>query len=335
MDETFEDMSLLEKTQYKLNQLKEEFLHLVLWQKIALLIAGSILCSILFYTFFTVTKLAQIKKSSYPNPQSDTSNTSVTAKNSGLKEDTNSQTQTNSVMLNDNPSSPSATGSETQTPGDIIGFIQNLLGNNQSTSNSSSQKSTTITTGASGISGSTGTQSQQSGSVLTQPYIVNFLNGLLYFQDPKTGEVTPYILSGVNPSDYAWARYTNPTDGYSIEYPTNWQMIKRSDNGHEGLSLYPPEEDPADNDAKQIGLGWSPQYLLPTAGGAEIYYQTSITISNTLGQLYTLGGGDQGNKGIALLIPHRFGYFGLGGMADTSEFIYVFQHMLSSLTLTK
>lgn len=345
MDETYEDLSLWEKVSYKTNQLKEDFLHLSLWQKITLLTVGSILITILFYTFFTVTKLSQIKKYDQPPYVTDQSSAPGTKNNSAQQDnkDTFNQLQTGLETAVINKSSQSASTTVAmptpQTTNDgVVNFIQNLLGgSSQSSSGTTSTGGTTNTTGNTNTQNSqtSQSQSQQSTSVPTQPYIVNFLNGLLYFQDPTTGVVAPYILSGVNPADFTWGRYTNSTDGYSIEYPTNWTMIKRNDGGHEGLSIYPPTENPQSNDAKQIGLGWSARYLLPTAGGSEIYYQTSITISNTLGQLYTLGGGDQGGRGTAVLFPHRFGYFGLGGSADTNEFIYVFQRMLSSLTLTK
>ena len=36
MEDTYEDLSFLEKVQYKTNELKEEFLHLSMWQKIEL-----------------------------------------------------------------------------------------------------------------------------------------------------------------------------------------------------------------------------------------------------------------------------------------------------------
>lgn len=344
MDETYEDLSFWEKIKYKTNQFKEDFLHLSVWQKIAILTAGSIFVSILFYTFFTVTRLAQIKKYDQPPYINDQSGTTGLKDNSTQQDNngTSNQLQAELETAVINKSSESATVivpmPTPTTTNAIISIIQNLLGgSNQSSSGTTSTGGTTSTTGNTNTqnSQSSQSQSQQSTSVPTQPYIVNFLNGLLYFQDPTTGVVAPYILSGVNPADFTWGRYTNSTDGYSIDYPTNWTLVKRSDNGHEGLSLYPPTENPQSNDAKQIGLGWSGRYLLPTAGGSEIYYQTPITISNTLGQLYTLGGGDQGGKGTAVLFSHRFGYFGLGGSADTSEFIYVFQHMLSSLTLTK
>lgn len=337
MDDTYEDLSFLEKTQYKLNELKEEFLHLPVWQKIALIVAGSILATILFYAFFTATKLSQIKKISQPPTRTNQTNAPASTVNKGQQKNTEKdQSKIDAETRTINKSSPSATAntdqSVPQTTGGVADFIQNLLvGGSQSSSSSTSEDGTITITGT---SKTTSTQNAQPTSA-PQQYIVNFLNGVLYFQDPQTGQVTPYILSGVNPADFTWGRYTNSADGYSIDYPTNWTMIKRNDSGHEGLSLYPPEENPGNNDAKQIGLGWSARYLLPTTGGTEIYYQTSITINNTLGQLFTLGGGDQGGRGTAVLLPHRFGYFGLGGSADTSEFIYVFQHMLSSLSLTK
>lgn len=331
MDDTYEDLSFLEKAQYKANELKEEFLHLSPIQKIVLIIVGGILATIIFYTFFTVTKLAQIKKINNSPTNNTTANTSTSPENSEQKDDSKSHAEIDTkTRVIDKGSTATATITETPLPqvvNGFVGFIQNLLGDS-SQSSSNTTGSTKTTTSTTGTTGATPTP-------VPQQYIVNFLNGVLYFQDPQTGAITPYILSGINPADFTWGRYTNSVDGYSIDYPTNWTMIKRNDGGHEGLSLYPPEENPESNDAKQIGLGWSARYLLPTAGGSEIYYQTSITINNTLGQLYTLGGGDQGGRGTAVLLPHRFGYFGLGGSADSNEFIYVFQHMLSSLTLTK
>ncbi len=337
-----EELTFYEKIKAKFGELKEDFLHLSLWQKLALIIVGSIFFTILFYALFTFTQLAHIQKASKASSNTSLNNTGSSNNQQGNTQGQNNQGssgQTNittpyqntgslggSSLVNSQPAQ--ATGSA-----GIVGFLQNLVGGK---TNSSSQTSgSSSTNGTSGTSGTTSQTSQTSSQNVPQPYIVNFLNGLLYFQDPQTGQVTPYILSGVNPADFTWGRYVNNTDGYAIDYPTNWQLIKRTDGGHEGLSLYPPGEDANSSNAKQIGLGWSVRYVLPAAGGTDIYYQTSITVNNTLGQLYTLGGGAQGGKGVAVILPHRFGYFGLGGSADTDVFIYVFQQMLSSLTLTK
>lgn len=341
-EELFDELSFFEKIQAKFQQAKEDFFHLPLWQKLALIIAGSIFFGILFYTIFTFTKLAHIQKSTtvgknppgvnFQTNQQNTQGQNNQNQNNQTATTPNQNTGGSAMPLPGNNQQLEATGSA-----GVVGFLQNLVGGK----NSSSQTGTSSSTGGQSTQSTNTINSQntQNGTQATpkpsQPYIVNFLNGLLYFQDPQTGAVTPYILSGINPADFTWGRYTNDIDKYAIDYPTNWQLVKHNEGGHEGISVYPPGEDTNNSSAQQIGLGWSVRYVLPTAGGSDIYFQTAITINNTLGQLYTLSNGTQGGKGIAVLLPHHFGYFGIGGSADTNTFIYVFQHMLSSLTLIK
>ncbi|GEM_PF-5801074 len=156
----------------------------------------------------------------------------------------------------------------------------------------------------------------------------SFLSQLLYFKNAQ-GQIVPYVPGSVSPSLFSWGVYNNTDDKYSIEYPKNWIVVKNIDNGHEGLSIYPPNADLSASQAQSIGLGWSSNYHLPSIDAATISFQTSITVSGILGQLYTQG--SLGANNIAAMFPYRFGYFGIGGSASSDELIYVLDHMLSTL----
>ncbi len=334
-----EDPTFGEKISVHIDALKNSFSALTSPEKIALVSAGVLIVGILVYvamSLFTLVSLRNVGVKTYQGTKQSQTATQQSGTSNGGQQPLSSSNG-GSISTGINGSVNTGATQNTNDTG-ISGILQNIVSNiSGSSSKSTGTNSTTGTsnqTSTSTISQTSSSQSSQGGTA-TQPYIVNFLNGLLYFADPQTGVVSPYIVTNVNPASYVWETYINGTDGYSIEYPKNWTVLKLAQDGHEGVVIYPPTEDQGNKNAKRIGFGWSAYYLLPTTASTNIYYQTPITISQTLGQLYTLGGGEGDKKGIAVLLPHHGGYVAIGGSAETDELVYAFQHMLSTLTLKK
>lgn len=316
-----EDVTFLEKIGHRVEVLKDSFSTLSTLEKIALIALAMLIVGILAYVIVSVFSLLSLRRGGIKTYQ-------------GTKQSLTAIQQPQSNSQGQLPNSGQSSGTIKATG--IGGIVQTIV-SNITNSTSSSKNTMTSTTGTSGQTNTTpqSSSSKSQGGTSSQPYIVNFLYGLLYFENPQTGQVSPYIVTNVNPSSYIWETYVNDTDGFSISYPKNWTIIKRTDYGHEGVAIFPPSEDPENKDAKIIGFGWSAYHLVPRTVSTHIYYQTSITIDNVFGQLYTLGGEQGDKKGIAVLLPHRYGYVTVGGSTETDELIYVLQYMLGTLKLKK
>jgi len=172
-------------------------------------------------------------------------------------------------------------------------------------------------TGGSGNSSSTGSGGSSSNQV---PII---------FKSPDGG-TQEYYPPTTPPVSVTWGRYVNADDRFSIDYPSNWQVVKTQYNGHEGISLYLPGTDPTDPNAQYIGFGTASYYLLPAVNSLESTYTYGITVGSTNGTMYTQG--VLGNGSVAAVFSYEQGSFGLGSNVSDPDFIYVYNYMLQSLT---
>src|SRR5690348_17074184 len=101
-DEAFEDYTLFEKLQNKVTQLKEDFLHLAVVEKIALIVAISTLFTILGYALFTFSKLTYLPTTRVNTTKSggSTTPTSQNQTNSTTTQNSQNQTTQNSTTQN-------------------------------------------------------------------------------------------------------------------------------------------------------------------------------------------------------------------------------------------
>ncbi len=151
----------------------------------------------------------------------------------------------------------------------------------------------------------------------------------MVFQNPD-GTTFTYIPPGTPPDEIRWARYTNNTAKYAINYPYNWQFVYSVENGNEGIALYPPGSNPNDPSSQYIGFGMTNSFLLPTGGDASIAHITNIVADGVPGKLYTEG--PLGNSYVASIFSYSGKYFGLASSKSDATFAYVYYYMLQSLT---
>lgn len=160
---------------------------------------------------------------------------------------------------------------------------------------------------------------------LNVPTISNVTNIQINFQ-AENGQIQTYAPPSEPPIEINWARYINQEDHYAIDYPSGWQMIKAEYSGHEGISLYMPEEDPSNENTRSVAfIGWNINYLSNTTT-----YTTSIMLNGVPGTLYT--NGPIGNSSISVVFQHPYGYFALGSNSSDQTFLYIFDHMLRSIS---
>jgi hypothetical protein len=218
----------------------------------------------------------------------------------------------------DNAPSQTATGTST-TGGTNSSQTTNSTG---STTGSNTSTTTGGSTQDTSNGGSTNTQSSDGGSTPSTPIEI-------IFKTPDGGTEI-YTPPATPPVDVTWGRYTNPDDRYSIDYPTNWQVVKTAYNGHEGVSLYLPGTNPSDPNVQYIGFGLATYYLLPGQNSQQNTYSYPITVGSTNGTMDTQG--VLGNGSMAAVFSYEQGSFGLGSNVSDPDFIYVYNHMLQSLT---
>jgi len=153
--------------------------------------------------------------------------------------------------------------------------------------------------------------------------------GAYIFRQPSGGFVE-YIPPST-PVALAWTTYSNALDGFSVEYPVGWIVVKSSVNGHEGLAVYPPGTDPKANvpgGPAGIGIGWAGNYKLPAQTDPTVADVKLVTIDRLTGEIYTTS--DMGT-GITAAFPRDGGYVVLGVDARSDTLIAVFQYMLTHL----
>ncbi len=157
---------------------------------------------------------------------------------------------------------------------------------------------------------------------------------ILYFQDPN-GNLQQYVAPTAAPANLSWETYVNNSDYYTIEIPVNWQVVRTFYNGHEGVSIYPSGMNTAltiQDGLEAIGFGVSQyDYQVPYINQSQASSIAPITIDGYSGTIYTQG--SFGMNTVAAIIRYGNYYFGIGATANSSETIYIFQHMLSSLQL--
>jgi len=133
-----------------------------------------------------------------------------------------------------------------------------------------------------------------------------------------------YVPPVIPPIDVAWMKYINYQDHYSIEYPSDWEIVKTTYNGHEGVTLYMPV-DAGNIDRPSIAfVGWLVDYLSSSAS-----YTGKIILNGVPGTIYT--NGPLGPSSVAAVFQYTSGYLALGSSTSNPVFVYVFDHMLRSI----
>jgi len=188
-----------------------------------------------------------------------------------------------------------------------------------------SNNSTSTTTGGSTQNTTGSSQTLQSSGVSPTPATPI----QIIFKAPGGGTQV-YIPPVTPPVDITWGRYVNAADRYSIDYPTNWQVVKTEYNGHEGVSIYLPGTNPGDPNVQYIGFGLATYYLLPGQNSQQSTYSYPISVGSTNGTMDTQG--VLGNGSMAAVFSYEQGSFGLGSNVSDPDFIYVYNYMLQSLT---
>ncbi len=146
----------------------------------------------------------------------------------------------------------------------------------------------------------------------------------------SNGGTQAYVPPSTPPVAVTWKRYINVADRYAIDYPANWQIIMTQYNGHEGMSIYLPGSDPGSPGVQYIGFGLANYYLLPAGNSQQYTYSYPVTVSNINGTMYTQG--VLGSGSIATVFPYNQGFFGMGSSISNATFIYIYNHMLQSLS---
>lgn len=230
----------------------------------------------------------------------------------GLSATSATQNATNSVQTSGN-------NTQTTNSGNAAGQSNNTA--NPTGSQQSSNQNSSATTNS---------NSNNSGNSTTSNSGNNSTNGVpIIFKTPDGG-TQEYFPPATPPIDISWGRYVNSDDRFSIDYPSNWQVVKTSYNGHEGVSLYPPGSNPNAPNAQYIGFGLASYYLLPSQNSQQSTYSYSIVVGTTNGTMYTQG--VLGNGSVAAVFKYEQGSFGLGSNVSDPDFIYVYNYMLQSLT---
>lgn len=140
----------------------------------------------------------------------------------------------------------------------------------------------------------------------------------------ENGEYWTYVAPAIPPINTNWVKYINYQDHYSIEYPSDWVVIKSNYNGHEGITLYMPG-DTGNIDKPSIAfVGWKADYLNSMSS-----YSGPIILRGTPGTIYTNGA--FGISSVAAVFQYNYGYFALGSSTSNDIFMYVFDHMLRSI----
>jgi hypothetical protein len=226
---------------------------------------------------------------------------------------TNTQNTTNTTTpstINANPQSQQPGNSPTQSGTSTSNTTQSNSGSTTSQNNPTSQQNTQNTT-TNTSSGDTGTN-----------------NVPIIFKTPDGGYQT-YTPPDTPPVDITWSTYVNAADRYSIQYPSNWQVVKTEYNGHEGISVYAPGTDPSSPGTQFIGFGFASYYLLPQGSSEQSTYSYPITVDGINGTMYTQG--VLGNGSVASVFQYASGSFGVGSSVSDPDFIYIYNYMLQSL----
>ncbi|MEK7572210.1 MAG: hypothetical protein AAB553_08120 [Patescibacteria group bacterium] len=189
---------------------------------------------------------------------------------------------------------------------------QTFAGGNTS-SGTSIQTSTNGSSDSLSSTGNTSTQTQDTTTDNVLP-IVFQSGGQTYVYEPPA---TP-------PVELVWSRYENQQDNYSLDYPSNWQIVRTEFNNHEALFVYAPGADPEDPAVQYISFGWAAYYYPPDAN-----YTVPVSINRVSGTIYTNGA--LGSSYIAAAFTYNNGYFALVNNVSDETFVYIFDHMLGSL----
>lgn len=140
----------------------------------------------------------------------------------------------------------------------------------------------------------------------------------------SNGQSQVYTSPATPPVEITWARYTNQLEHYSIDYPSNWQIVTTQYRGHEAIFIYTPGADPSDSDVQYISYGWSTYFYPPVAS-----YVGSFTLDGVSGTIYT--NGSIGSTFIAGVFNYANGFLVLNNNISDEIFAYIFNHMILSL----
>ncbi len=138
------------------------------------------------------------------------------------------------------------------------------------------------------------------------------------------GKAQTYVPPTTPPAQITWARYTNNLEKYSIEYPSNWQIVTTQYRGHEAIFIYAPGANPSDPNVQYISYGWSSYFYPPNAS-----YTGSFAQDGVPGTIYT--NGSLGSSFIAGVFQYYNGFLVLNNNISDEVFAYIFNHMILSL----
>jgi hypothetical protein len=155
--------------------------------------------------------------------------------------------------------------------------------------------------------------------------------GTFVFRQPS-GALVEYVSSPVAVPPTTSKTYTNQGDGYAIDYVADWIVVGTSNQGHAGITLYPPGTDVTANvpgGPAHISIGWTnEQAIIPEPSDQHIADIRPITANGVTGQTYTIG---VLGKGIVAVFPRKGGYVALSCSADSGDLIDACQRALGSL----
>lgn len=204
-------------------------------------------------------------------------------------------------------------------------FLQSTTVSSKSKVAQQQSPGSTVTQGSS-LQQASNNSSQNTSQLSLSPSVITDVQ--LIFVD-SNGQLQTYVpptdasLLGVT-----WLRYINEADGYQIDIPQDWQIVKTQYNGHEGVILYQPTDDINKVNVQSISfVPWKLDYLITSST-----YISPIQVRGVPGNVYTKG--PMPTSSVAAVFQHTKGYFALGSSSSNSTFLGVFDHMLRSIVFT-
>jgi hypothetical protein len=173
---------------------------------------------------------------------------------------------------------------------------------------------------------SSGTNNNSNSGTTSDPNATQFQ---IVFNGPG-GQTETYVPPAVPPIQVTWATYTDTTYHYSIQYPSDWQVVNKQTIFAKGTILFLPGENTNDPSEKYIAFGWSNYNIYPTNSinnGGSVATPAMVTGVN--GTIFTRG--PLGISYIVSVFPYREGYFGLITYTSDPTITYIYQYMLASL----
>lgn len=313
--------------------IRYKLLPLIIKQKILSSIIGAIILitgTTLIITLSENKEKSQIQLSS--NPRKTQNTLPITSNQASKEAGINPSSQNNNTNQQPAISQPAKSSPGIPTSQNIqISRGNQAITPTKAQSKPSSGGSQLIRTLAQGATGTGGTQGNQGSQATQPPSTPTPTQGIsnnppqIIFIGPG-GQQQIYTPPSTPPVEVTWTRYANIQDHYSIEYPSNWQIITEEKGGHEQVIIYMPGADPDDPNAQYIKFGMSNSFTPPQAS-----YSGPFVLYGVHGTLYT--NGSAGTSYIAAALKYTNGYLVLNNSISETILLYVFNHMLYSIEL--